>query len=384
MRADEPGWPALPLFEWQALTMRGRPIPGVLDAPRLLFTTSGRAALYHALCGLGVGSGDSVLVPTYHCPTMVSPVVALGARPVFYPLAEGGVVDISILDGLAVTEAKAILAAHYFGLPRPMQALRDWCDRHRIALIEDCAHALFGRSEGRTVGSWGDYAIASLPKFLPVPEGGCLVASADRALPKGLDPIGSFKQLIGWFDLLDLAARHGRPALLGPVMKRLRRRRPAPLPPGPELDDSNPVATAVAPALDLPLAQRRPVAVTTFLARYLAGARSVARRRLHHAQLTKYLEGCPELRPVVTEWPDDCAPYVFALWVDRPDPGYQILRQLGIPVFRWNWRWPGADQDPTEWGNRAAHHVLQVACHQSLTDADVETIADALRRVYGQ
>ncbi len=129
-------------------------MPCLLDSPRLSFTTSGRAAIALALQALGVGSGDRVLVPTYHCPTMVAPAVHVGARPVFYPLRSSGA-DLAFLEALDLTGVRAILATHYFGLPQPMAELRRFCDRKGIALIEDCAHALFGvvrRARHRDLG----------------------------------------------------------------------------------------------------------------------------------------------------------------------------------------------------------------------------------------
>jgi hypothetical protein len=125
------------------------------------------------------------------------------------------------------------------------------------------------------------------------------------------------------------------------------------------------------------------VAVASLLARHLPGDRGGEKRNAHHARLAQRVAGCDGLRPVVSVWPSGSAPYVAALWVDRPDPGYGWLRDQGVPVFRWNWRWPGTPDDPAEWGTQAAHHVLQVACHQSLTDADMHAIADTLRRVFG-
>jgi len=80
-------FPRLPVFGWSAFSgERAAPVPAVLDARYRRFTTSGRAAIEVALRVLGVGPGDKVLVPTYHCPTMIAPVVRSGAEPAFYPI----------------------------------------------------------------------------------------------------------------------------------------------------------------------------------------------------------------------------------------------------------------------------------------------------------
>jgi aspartate/methionine/tyrosine aminotransferase len=74
--------PRLPVLGWAAFAgERQAPLPSVLDQRNVLFTTSGRAAIALALRALGVAPGDRVLVPTYHCPTMIAPVVSTGADP---------------------------------------------------------------------------------------------------------------------------------------------------------------------------------------------------------------------------------------------------------------------------------------------------------------
>ena len=93
--------------------------------------------------------------------------------PFFYPLDGNGAPRLDWIRQQNLQGVRAILVAHFFGLPQPLAAIRQWCDQRGIRLIEDCAHALFGRSDGKAIGSWGDVAIGSLTKFHPVPEGGC-------------------------------------------------------------------------------------------------------------------------------------------------------------------------------------------------------------------
>ncbi len=175
----------MPVFGWAVFSGgRHAPTPCSLDAPNVMLTSSGRAAILLALRGLGVGAGDRVLVPTYHCRTMITPVVALGAEPHFFSIDDAGTPRLDLIATQDLSRVRAMIAAHYFGLPQPMATIRRFCDEHSIALIEDCAHAMFGLADGRPMGSWGDYSIASLTKFLPVTDGGCL-ASWRRSIDEG-------------------------------------------------------------------------------------------------------------------------------------------------------------------------------------------------------
>ena len=394
--------PRLPVFGWQAL--RGRrdaAVPCLLDLPGLHYTTSGRASILLALQALGVGQGDGVLVPTYHCPTMVAPAADLGAVPVFYPIDERGAPDLAWLSRQNLSHVRVMLAAHYFGLPQPMGDIRRWCTGHGISLIEDCAHALFGRSGERPIGAWGDIAIASLTKFLPVPEGGCLVMNSGARLPP-LRDCGATTHLRAAVDILEVGALQQRLAgfnglILGSLaaLRRLSGRGAATATPATakaQIKNSNSGGHSEALhgqtnnnadfSIDFDLAHRQLARPCRWVASAMPRERIVALRRRNYELLQQRLAGHNGLHPMLPLLTPYCAPYVFPLWVDHPDPGYAELRRLEMPVFRWDRLWPGVPQMPGDHGLRWSHHVLQLACHQDLTEADFERFIGALLRLY--
>jgi hypothetical protein len=387
------GIPRLPVFGWQALRGRSHAeVPCMLGLPGLRYSTSGRASILLALEALDVGPGDQVLLPTYHCPTMVAPASGLRAVPVFYPIDAHGSPDLAWLDRQDLGRARALLAAHYFGLPQPMAALRQWCTARGIALVEDCAHALFGRSGERPVGAWGDIAIGSLTKFLPVPEGGCIVVNGTAQLP-ALHRASLTMGLKSVVDILEVgASQHqltGLNGLISGGLAGLRRLRGVPTLPS-EAALAEPSSGADAPGLstdftvDAALAHRELATPCRWVAQTLPRERIVERRRRHFERLLAVLGGRPGLRPLVAHLPPDCAPYVFPLWVDTPDPGYAELRRLAMPVFRWDRLWPGVPVLPADHGLQWSHHVLQLACHQDLSDAQLEGFATEILRLYSR
>ena len=377
------------MFGWQALRGgRGSAVPCLLDLPSRHYTTSGRAAILLALEALGVGPGSAVLLPSYHCPTMVAPAVHLGATPHFFPIDERGAPDLAWLGGQDLRRAKVMLAAHYFGLPQPMATVRHWCHERGIALVEDCAHALFGRSGGKSIGAWGDFAIGSLPKFLPVPEGGCLVVNRAVALP-ALQRRGMAAGTKAAVDMLDVGAAHGRLAGLNTLiavglagLRRLRTRSSAAAGAA-----SSATAEAAPPAgadfvIDPRQAHRDLARPCRWAAQHLPRARIVDLRRRNYGMLLHRLGGYSGLRPLMPELPPDCAPYVFPLWVDRPDPSYAELRRLGMPVYRWDRVWPGMPHLPADQGALWSHHVLQLACHQDLRQEQLDRLVETMLRLY--
>jgi perosamine synthetase len=385
-RAPGPAWPVprLPVFGWQAWQGgRAANTPCMLDLPNCHLTTSGRASIALALQVLGVHADEPVLLPSYHCPTMVAPAAALGAQPYFYPVDDHGTPDLDWLSAQDLRSARVMLAAHFFGLPQSMSRIRRWCDERGISLIEDCAHALFGTSDGQPIGSWGDVAIGSLTKFLPVPEGGCLVLNHGQQPPR-LSGCGLRAQAKVLLDIVEEGARHGRLSRAGraftvplDALRALRTRAPTP---APVTEAPNGQAGAADLGIDMVLATRQLSWGSRALAMRLPRQRIVEQRHRNYALLTRGLLGLEGVAPLLPELPPGTTPYVLPLWVRQPDPGYQALRAERIPVFRWDRLWPNVPDLPRDTGKNWSHHVIQLACHQDLLPHDIDRMLGAVRR----
>jgi len=72
-------------------------------------------------------------------------------------------------------KTRLVLVIHEFGFPCPYEKVESF-RKNNIPILEDCAYALGSRIESAPVGTYGDFAIYSLPKYYPVPFGGLLVS----------------------------------------------------------------------------------------------------------------------------------------------------------------------------------------------------------------
>ena len=371
--------PKRPVLDWADLrSLRDSPLPSLADLPHQQLTTSGRAAIYHALRLAAPEPGSPVLVPTYHCPTMIAPVVLSGHEPVFYPIDHDGH---PLLEAISLTDARrarCILAPHYFGITRSFAELRAWCDATETLLIEDCAHAFYGIAGDRPVGTWGDYATASLTKFFPILEGG-LLASARRpvpSLPLRKQPFKS--ELKAVFDLAHISTEHGRLQALRPAIEALRKSRksaaPPPETPSPKDISPDPASTSPSAAMqdsDMARIELSPLASTRWILKRHPQDTACARRQVLFTRYAAALHDLPGARPMHAGVPARMAPYAFPLWVDDAEAVYQALRLAGVPVYRWDRVWPGTPELREDQGPIWRTHVLQLLCHQSLSDEEI-------------
>lgn len=350
------------------------------------YVTSGRAAIFHALRLLGVEPGESVLVPTYHCPTLVAPVVALRATPLFYPLTEERLPDLGKIDSVATRAARAILVPQLFGIPQDLAQVRAWCDERKVPMVEDCAHSIAGKAGSREVGQWGDFATASLTKFLPVGELGWLWSSA-REVPNLHLQAGSLRtELKAVLDPLEIAAEHGRLGLLGAGVSAVsmhRRRSAAVI----SQDPSDPIQAAdggrwseneAMAACDMGRVGQRAAFASRLIAALSDLPEIAARRRRNFRRMSRLLDDLSIGKPLIVDPPDDCAPYALPVFVDDAQALYPAMRAAGFPVFRWDRLWPGTPSLEGDVGSIWSRHLLQVPVHQSYTDTDFDRMAAIL------
>lgn len=122
-----------------------------------------------------VKRGDEVIAVAASFPTTVSPIVQYGAVPVFVDMElEGMNIDVSQLELARSSKTKAVMIAHTLGNPFNIRAVKEFCDKYNLWLIEDNCDALGSRYEGKLTGTWGDIGTSSFypPHHMTMGEGG--------------------------------------------------------------------------------------------------------------------------------------------------------------------------------------------------------------------
>lgn len=155
-----------------------------LDVPYAIATSSCTGALHMGMAALGIGPGDEVILAETNWIASVSPVVHLGATPVFVDiLPDSWCLDPARVERAITPRTKAILAVHLYGNLCDMDRLLELGRHHGIPVIEDAAEAIGSVYRGRRAGSMGIFGAFSFhgTKTLTTGEGGMFVTS-DSAL----------------------------------------------------------------------------------------------------------------------------------------------------------------------------------------------------------
>lgn len=125
--------------------------------------------------------GDEVITVAAGFPTTVTPVLQYGAVPVFVDVTIPQYnIDVTQLEAARSEKTKAVMIAHTLGNPFDLAAVRAFCDKYNLWLVEDNCDALGSTytidGETRLTGTVGDIGTSSFypPHHMTMGEGGCV------------------------------------------------------------------------------------------------------------------------------------------------------------------------------------------------------------------
>ena len=125
--------------------------------------------------------GDEVITVACGFPTTINPIIQYGAVPVFLDVTVPQYnIDVEQLEAAYTEKTKAVMIAHTLGNPFDLKAVKEFCDKHNLWLVEDNCDALGSKYtiDGVTkyTGTWGDIGTSSFypPHHMTMGEGGAV------------------------------------------------------------------------------------------------------------------------------------------------------------------------------------------------------------------
>jgi dTDP-4-amino-4,6-dideoxygalactose transaminase len=192
-----------------------------------------------AMRACGVQKGDPVLTNAFTLAPVPGAISAVGACAVFVEIDEALRLDLDDLERkIAQSGARFLLLSHMRGHLCDMERLMDICDAANVVVIEDCAHTMGARWNGKRSGNFGKVACFSTQtyKHMNSGEGGLLTTQDEAVAARAtilsgsymlFDRHGAGPQIDAFSDakleMPNCSARmdHLRAAILRPQLKRL-------------------------------------------------------------------------------------------------------------------------------------------------------------------
>ncbi len=318
----------------------------VCGTKHAIATANGTTALHVALLAHGIGPGDEVITSPFTFIASVNSILYAGATPVFVDIRPCCFnLDPDLLEAAITPRTKAILAVHLYGCPCRMDRIMAIARARGLIVIEDAAQAIGAEFHGRRVGSFGTGCFSLYAtKNVMSGEGGMIttdddeVARACRMLRAHGMERRYYHDMLGYnYRMTDLHAAIGLAQLMRLEEFTARRRRNAAF-----LSAHIRNPKVVTPHRDCPGGCMLGHVWHQYTIRVLGGERDRAVERLAAAGV-----GTGVFYPV----PAHRQKHILA----------SGLGDVRLPV-----------------AEQAAQEVLSLPVHPLLTEADLQTIADAV------
>jgi dTDP-4-amino-4,6-dideoxygalactose transaminase len=189
-----------------------------LGVRKVLLTTSCTHALEMAALLLDIQPGDEVITPSFTFVSTINAFMLRGARPVFIDIRPDTLnLDESQLERLVTPRTRVVLPVHYAGVGCEMEPILALAERHNLAVVEDNAHGLFGKYQGRNLGTFGGMATLSFheTKNFTCGEGGALLINDERYIEraeiireKGTDRSRFFRGQVDKYTWVDIGSSY--------------------------------------------------------------------------------------------------------------------------------------------------------------------------------
>ena len=154
-----------------------------LGVEKAIATSSCTGALHMGMSALGIGPGDEVILADTNWIATASPIVHLGAKPIFVDILEDSwCIDPAKAEAAITPHTKAIIAVHLYGNLCDMDRLLAIGEKYDIAVIEDAAEVIGQTYNGQPCGSFGDISTLSFypNKHITTGEGGMVLVDDDE------------------------------------------------------------------------------------------------------------------------------------------------------------------------------------------------------------
>jgi len=150
-------------------------------------TSSGTAALFLSLLGVGVKAGDEVIVPNITFIATANAVALAGAKPVFAEINKNNfTISINSIRKKITKKTSAVIPVHLNGRTTELNKLIEVAKKFNLRIVEDASQGLGSKYSKKFLGSIGDVAAFSLAptKVITTGQGGIITTNDARIFDK--------------------------------------------------------------------------------------------------------------------------------------------------------------------------------------------------------
>lgn len=354
-------------------TARGRHL---FENVGIHYTYGARGAIYQFLRSLLGDKGNFVLLPAFHCPTVVDPVVRAGYKVLFYGIHRDFSIDYDDLVQKLSPDVAVVLVINFCGFPADIDRVLELREKYDYYLLDDWAHSFLRGESEKLTGDRADAAVFSFYKIVPSYMGGGLrINTPYIPFPPVGKTIGAGHSVVVLKRLAEQVVDNAEGGAIKRVLQSIERARLSLKGENhPSQNDAAPKMEEVYPFHEELASARMPWFARAILERGNLDE-IVSLRRRNYLLVDRHLRENEHIQKVFRALPKDVCPWGYPVLLRERSRSDRVLRERGVPLFTFGEMLhplvSQAERSAREDAEYLSGHLLLLAVHQNLRSEDV-------------
>ncbi len=362
----------------------------IYDDPQTHLTYKARGAIYRALLSSRSSPAKTVLAPSFHCPTVIHPILDAGLNVQYYRInADLSIDNQDLISQLSATIA-AVIVINYYGFEQEITEIKAVCDTLGIPIIDDWSHSFLKTAPLELTGKRAEFSVYSFWKLAPCHEGGGFRHDGNlvSAIEKNGITLSTTTKLKNIKHIVEYSINNMSDGIIKHSLQKLeqirvnsRNKQQG------QIETDAPAESSAYRAEMEHYADKIPAICSHILKRSNLAQISAIRRKNYEA-LAEQIAHHPAAKTLFPTLPKRCCPWAYPVLIHNRSDYDHLIKKSGGVLFTFGEELHSSinkcsSTETIETAQYLSKSLLSLSVHQNITPQQINKTAMAIKTVLG-
>lgn len=362
----------------------------IYNDPQMSLTYKARGAIYRALLSTKGRSAKTVLAPSFHCPTVIHPILDAGLGVQYYRIKVDLSIDSQDLINQLSADIAAVIIINYYGFEQEIDAIKAACSTLNIPIIDDWSHSFLKAAPLELTGKRTDFSVYSFWKLAPCHEGGGIRHDGSSApiIANNHITLGTKTKLKNVKQIVESAVNNMSDGIIKRAIQRLEQIRVNSKHREPDQTMATDSHSVSAYAADMEHYADDIPAISSYILKRCDLAHIVETRRKNYQTLANHIDHHPVAKSLFPTLPARCCPWAYPMLIDNRSDYDHLIKKAGAVLFTFGEELHQSidkcsSTETIETARYLSNSLLSLSIHQEIDQQQINKTAAAIRTVLG-
>lgn len=360
----------------------------IYNDPQLHLTYKARGAIYRALISARPKGANTVLAPSFHCPTVIHPILDAGLNVQYYRINADLSIDNQDLISQLTTTITAVIIINYYGFEQEINEIKAVCNTLGIPIIDDWSHSFLKTAPLELTGKRVDYSVYSFWKIAPCHEGGGFRNNSHTAVDTNPISISTKTSIKNIKQIIESATGNLPDGAIKRCLERLeqlrvnRKRKLHNLTAPTSINPADPYSADMEHYADtIP-------AISSHILKRSNLSHIAETRRRNYEALASQLNHHPVAKSLFPQLPERCCPWAYPVLINNRSEYDHRMKKAGALLFTFGETLHHSIEtcsstETIEIAKHLSRSLLSLSIHQDVDLQQINRTAAAIKTVLG-